>query len=122
MKKKLVPTRDRPTTSISMRIPVDLLDKLKRLAPLKGMAGYQSLIKYYIGQGMLEDIDLVRRIEEEDARLDAILKKIGVAPQQIQEFWKEWAAYPVKNAAEEQDAPRGRQTDAQSRTNVPLSE
>lgn len=64
MKKKLIPTKDRPATSISMRINLDLLDKLKRVAVMKGMTGYQSLIKYYIGQGLLRDIDLVRRIEQ----------------------------------------------------------
>jgi hypothetical protein len=67
MKKKLVPTKERPTTSISMRIPLDVLDKLKRMAPIKEMSGYQSLIKYYIGQGLVRDIDLVRHIEEDDA-------------------------------------------------------
>lgn len=89
MKKKLILTKDRPATSISMRIHVDLLDKLKRVATLKGMAGYQSLIKYYIGQGLLRDVDLVRQIEEQDARIEESLKKIGLSQDQIQAFWKE---------------------------------
>jgi len=72
-----------------MRIHVDLLDKLKRVATLKGMAGYQSLIKYYIGQGLLRDVDLVRQIEEQDARIEESLKKIGLSQDQIQAFWKE---------------------------------
>ncbi|MEW6349156.1 MAG: hypothetical protein AB1646_08845 [Thermodesulfobacteriota bacterium] len=71
-----------------MRIHLDLLGKLKSVAAMKGMAGYQSLIKYYIGQGLLRDIDLVRQIEEQDARIEAGLKKIGLSAGQIQSFWK----------------------------------
>jgi hypothetical protein len=99
MKKKLVPTKDRPSTSISMRIPVDLLEKLKRIARLKEMSGYQSVIKYYIGQGLLRDADLVHQIEAEDAeleaaRLDATFKKIGLARDKVEAFWKEWGVRP----------------------------
>ncbi len=89
MKKKLIPTKDRPATSISMRIHLDLLDKLRRVAAMKGMAGYQSLIKYYIGQGLLRDVDLVRQTEDQDAKIEAGLKKIGLSEEQIQSFWKE---------------------------------
>lgn len=68
MKKKIHLTKDRPMTSISLRIPADLVEKLKKIAPLKEMSGYQSLIKYYIGQGLLNDVDLVRRVEEQEDR------------------------------------------------------
>jgi hypothetical protein len=94
MKKKLVPTKDRRTTTIAIRIPVDVLEKLRRIAPIKGMAGYQSLIKYYVGQGLLRDMDLVRQTEQEDAKLEATLKKIGLEQDKIQEFWKEWGGSP----------------------------
>jgi hypothetical protein len=40
------------------------------------MAGYQSLIKDFIGQGLLRDVELVHHIEEQDAKIDAALKKI----------------------------------------------
>jgi len=80
-----------------MRIPADVLDKLKRIAPMKGMSGYQSLIKYYIGQGLLRDIDLVRRVEEEDLRLESTLKKIGLEPEKIKQFWKEWGTHSVQD-------------------------
>lgn len=99
MKKRLVLTKNRPSTSISMRIPVDLLEKLKRIARLKEMSGYQSVIKYYIGQGLLRDADLVHRIEAEDAqaeatRLEATFKKIGLKRDQMEAFWKEWGVRP----------------------------
>jgi hypothetical protein len=99
MKKKLIPTKDRPATAISMRIYIDLLDKLKRVAVMKGMSGYQSLIKYYIGQGLLRDIDLVKQIEEQDSKIEASLKKIGLSDEQIKAFWKEMT--PSKEIAQE---------------------
>jgi hypothetical protein len=104
MKKKLVPTKARSMTSISMRVPADVLDKLKRIAPMKGMSGYQSLIKFYIGQGLLRDIDLVRTVEEEDLRLESTLKKIGLQQEKIEEFWKEWGTHSLRDAPSEQKA------------------
>jgi len=99
MKKRLIPTKDRPSTSISMRIPVDLLEKLKKIARLKEMSGYQSVIKYYVGQGLLRDADLVHQIETEDAemeaaRLEVAFRKIGLDREKMEAFWREWGVRP----------------------------
>ena len=48
--------KDRPMVSISMRIPEDVIDDLKRVAPQLGFSGYQPLIRAYIGQGLREDL------------------------------------------------------------------
>lgn len=93
MKKKILLTKDRPMTNISMRIPVDLIETLKKVAPLKEMSGYQSLIKYYIGQGLLNDNDLVSMVEAEgDSRLradevEAAFQKIEADKETIEAFW-----------------------------------
>ena len=50
LKKRL--DKQRPMTTISMRFPVDVLDDLKRVAPLRGFSGYQPLIRAYVGQGL----------------------------------------------------------------------
>lgn len=42
---------DRPMETISMRLPADVIDELKRLAPTLGFSGYQPLIQAYIGRG-----------------------------------------------------------------------
>jgi hypothetical protein len=47
--------RDRPVTSITLRIPVDVVDSLKAIAPHKGYAGYQTLLKAYISEGLRRD-------------------------------------------------------------------
>jgi len=49
--------RDRPMTMISLRIPEDVVQDLKRLAPLLGFSGYQPLIRAYIGQGLRADME-----------------------------------------------------------------
>jgi hypothetical protein len=48
---------DRPTTMVSLRIPEDVVEDLRRVAPLLGFSGYQPLIKAYIGQGLRADLE-----------------------------------------------------------------
>ncbi len=66
MKKTMIPTQNRPLTEISLRVPVDVLEKLEKLASAKGMSGYRALIRYYIGSGLREDLHLERQIESAD--------------------------------------------------------
>lgn len=35
--------KDRPMTMVSIRIPDDVIDDLKRVAPMLGFSGYQAL-------------------------------------------------------------------------------
>src|SRR5471030_2047414 len=53
---KLRMRKDRPMTAISIRIPEDVVDELKEVAPLLGFSGYQPLIRNYIGQGLRKDL------------------------------------------------------------------
>jgi hypothetical protein len=69
---------------ISLRIPVDVLEKLKKIAPAKGMSGYQALIKYYVGKEVLE---LVGQTESAE-KLENTLAKMGLKADQIDEVWK----------------------------------
>ena len=55
MKKRSLEIRTRPSRMVSIRIPQDTLDALKRVAGHKGMA-YQALIKFYVGQGLRADL------------------------------------------------------------------
>ncbi|MBN1654209.1 MAG: hypothetical protein JXA30_10595 [Deltaproteobacteria bacterium] len=48
--------RNRPMTSVTLRMPEDVIDDLKRVAPLLGVSGYQPLIRAYIGQGLRRDL------------------------------------------------------------------
>ncbi len=42
--------------SVTLRMPEDVVDDLKRVAPLLGLSGYQPLIRMYIGQGLRQDL------------------------------------------------------------------
>jgi len=85
MKKKLILHKDRPTKHISIRVPADVLEDLKRVAPLKGMSGYQALIKFYIGQGLRKDLRELWEAET-SGRLDTVLAQCGVDPEQRREI------------------------------------
>ncbi|HSS49392.1 MAG TPA: hypothetical protein VLX28_10630 [Thermoanaerobaculia bacterium] len=53
--------KDRPMETISIRMPEDVLQDLKRVAPLLGFSGYQPLIRAYIGQGLRQDLERLDR-------------------------------------------------------------
>ncbi len=75
LKKRL--DRERPMTSITIRIPEDVVEDLNRIAPLRGFAGYQPLIRAYIGQGLRTDLE---RLESETVTaFIASLKRRGVS-------------------------------------------
>jgi len=87
LKKRL--DKNRPMTSVTMRIPEDVIDDLKRVAPLLGFSGYQALIRAYIGQGLRIDIE---RLESDTvSALIAGLKRRGVSDEVIHEALSEVA-------------------------------
>jgi hypothetical protein len=47
--------KDRQMTVISIRVPEDVIEELKEIAPSLGFSGYQPLIRAYIGQGLRKD-------------------------------------------------------------------
>lgn len=80
----------RPMTVISMRFPSDVIEDLKRVAPLKGFAGYQPLIRAYVGQGLRVDLEQI----DTDPMISLVesLKRHGVSEAIIQEALTEAAA------------------------------
>jgi hypothetical protein len=68
--------RDRPMVSVTLRMPLDVLDDLKRIAPTLGYSGYQPLIRAYVGRGLRED--LTRLEGSELDVLVASLRRRGV--------------------------------------------
>jgi hypothetical protein len=73
---------DRPMVTISMRIPEDVVEDLKRVAPLLGFSGYQPLIRAYIGQGLRQDLERLERNPGLE-RLVESLRRQGVDEQII---------------------------------------
>lgn len=87
LKKRL--QKDRPMISITLRIPVDVVDSLKEIAPHKGFSGYQTLLKSYISEGLRRDEALMA--SEKSVRLLAALKKQGVPDSVIEQAMLEAA-------------------------------
>ena len=63
-------------SSVTLRMPEDVVEDLKRVAPTLGFAGYQPLIRAYIGQGLRKD--LARLDRPELTELEKSLRRHGV--------------------------------------------
>ena len=79
----------RPMTSITLRVPVDVVESMKTIAPYKGFSGYQALLKSYISEGLRRDEAQFTLGKE--AKLIAALKKLGVPESIIEEATREVA-------------------------------
>lgn len=73
--------RDGPMTTISIRIPEDVIEDLKEVAPKIGYSGYQPLIRAYIGQGLRKDLARLQRPEL--AGLEENLRRHGIKEEVI---------------------------------------
>jgi len=81
IKKRL--QKDRTMTTISMRLPEDVIEDLKEIAPVLGFSGYQPLIRAYIGQGLRKDL---ARMENSQVQILAeSLRRHGVKDEVISE-------------------------------------
>ena len=82
--------KDRPMTSITLRIPVDVMESMKTIAPQRGFAGYQTLLKVYLSDGLRRDE--AQFSNKAQARLIEVLKKHGVPQTILDEATRELAA------------------------------
>ena len=82
--------KDREMTVITVRMPVDVVESLKAIAPLKGMSGYQALLKAYVGEGLRRDE--AAHVFGPAARLAEALRKRGVPAELIEAAAQEAAA------------------------------
>lgn len=74
-------------TAITLRMPEDVVEDLKRIAPKLGFSGYQPLIRAYIGQGLRDDLE---RVENDNvSALIESLKRRGVSDELIAEALSE---------------------------------
>jgi hypothetical protein len=80
-------SKTRPTTSITLRIPVDVVESLKAIAPLRGFSGYQTLLKSYISEGLRKDEAIYASAAT--SRLIEALKKRGIPESLLAEAERE---------------------------------
>ena len=88
LKKRL--TKEREMTTITMRIPADVVESLKEIAPQKGYTGYQTLLKSYISEGLRKDEAQLSNASS--ARLIEALRRRGVSDSLLKEAVKELKA------------------------------
>lgn len=75
--------------SITLRIPVDVVESLEAIAPRRGFSGYQTLLKSYTSDGVRRDeatygTDAVELLAE-------ALKKRGVSGQVLDDALRDLA-------------------------------
>ena len=87
LKKRL--SKNRPMTIITMRIPVDVVDSLKEIAPLRGLSGYQTLLKSYISEGLRRDEAQFTQASTD--RLMAALRRRGIPDSVLDDVARELA-------------------------------
>jgi len=73
--------RDREMTTITLRIPVDVVESMKAIAPKRGFSGYQTLLKTYISDGLRRDEAVI--VPEQYVNLIKALKRQGVPAEVI---------------------------------------
>jgi len=75
--------RNRPMTSVTLRMPEDVVTDLKRVAPHLGFSGYQPLIRAYIGQCLRKDLERL----DNDTVTDLVtkLKQLGVSEKLLED-------------------------------------
>ncbi len=75
--------RNRPMTTVTLRMPGDVINDLKRIAPLLGFSGYQPLIRAYVGQCLRKDLERL----DTDSMSDLVssLRRRGVSQEVIQD-------------------------------------
>ena len=81
--------KNRPMVSVTLRMPEDVIADMKRIAPLKGLSGYQTLMRSYVGAGLREDLErfegsaigkLIERLRESGVPEETLIKAAsGVA-------------------------------------------
>ena len=76
-------TAPRTMTSITLRIPEDVVASMKAIAPLRGMAGYQTLLKAYISEGLRRDE--AELLSDPARRLAEALEARGVDPELLEQ-------------------------------------
>jgi len=81
--------KDKAMAAITLRMPEDVVDSLKAVAPRLGFSGYQPLLRFYVGQGLRRDLAII-----DDGKVQSLvasLKRHGVDNEVIAESLKEAA-------------------------------
>lgn len=74
--------KDRRMTTVTVRMPEDVVESMKLIAPQKGLSGYQALLKSYVSVGLRKDE--AEYMFGPAHRLAEALRRRGVDPELIE--------------------------------------
>ncbi len=75
-------SKNRTMTQVTLAMPEDVVEDLKRLAPRLGFSNVEALIRAYVGQGLRADLERLGD-EHEIAKLIESLRRQGVKDEMI---------------------------------------
>jgi hypothetical protein len=81
-------------------MPLDVLEDLKRVAPMRDIKGYQALIKSYFRQCLRADLERLWEEEKSD-KLKAILNEFGLSQEQKARLWEILRSHPELTLGED---------------------
>lgn len=84
-------------SSVTLRMPEDVVEDLKAIAPTLGFSGYQPLIRAYIGQCLRRDLERLEK-SPDVGRIVKSLRRQGVSERVIKSAFEEAAAPSQKRA------------------------
>lgn len=67
--------KNRPMTEFTLRIPEDVLEDLRRIAPQLGFSNIEALIRAYIGQGLRMDLEKLEQMPEVSSLIESLRRK-----------------------------------------------
>jgi hypothetical protein len=73
LKKRL--SKNRPKTEVNLRMPEDVLEDLRRIAPQLGFSNAEALIRAYIGQGLRNDLARLEQTPEISSLIESLRRK-----------------------------------------------
>lgn len=73
LKKRL--NKSRPKTQVNLRMPEDVLEDLRRIAPQLGFSNAEALIRAYIGQGLRNDLARLEQTPEVSSLIESLRRK-----------------------------------------------
>jgi hypothetical protein len=79
--------RDRPKTTLNLRLPVDIVEDLAEMAPVLGFGSPEALIRAYISDGLRKHESMMN--QPEVRVLLESLKRHGIADEVITEVLAE---------------------------------
>ena len=72
-------------TTVTVRMPKDVVESMKAIAPIRGLSGYQTLLKLYLSEGLRRDEGL---LENQIATFIEALRDQGVPAAAIEKASK----------------------------------